>query len=198
MENVIIKQVSSKENPNLYSQTLNLRNQLLRLPIGLDLFQEDLSKEVNHITLAAITVPVSIVAKSNVNNCTTNPKEIDTDNSEAKEETQQLEQEAQTEKNIEEGKVVGCIILAPIEGDEKTMKIRQMAVSSEVQGQGLGSKLLRSAEEHAKRLGKTRLYLHGRAHAVGFYLKSGYVKLTEKEFLELGIPHHAMEKIIVN
>ncbi|CAL8109602.1 unnamed protein product [Orchesella dallaii] len=164
MAEIIIQRISSVDNPEFHLQVLNLRNQLLRLPIGLDLFQEDLSQEVNHVTFAAI-------AKSNGNNS--------------------------NEIVIEEEKVIGCIILAPLEGNEKTLKLRQMAISPDFQGQGLGAKLVAKAEEYAKEQGKVRLYLHGRKHAVGFYLKCGFRKVNDQEFLELGLPHNALEKMLI-
>lgn len=193
MAKVIIRQIHPMKNPVLYSQVLNLRNQLLRLPLGLDLLQEDLSQEENgnHVILAAITT--SIVAKSNDNKSSNNPEKIDTDKN--KDEVDPSTKQDGKQDAMED-KVVGCIVLVPFVGQEKTLRIRQMAVSENFQGQGLGARLLQSAEDYAKSKGKNRLYLHGRTHAVGFYLKSGYTKLPEPEFLELGIPHHKMEKIL--
>lgn len=191
---IVIRQLIQQENPALYSQVLHLRNQLLRVPIGLDLFQEDLSQESNHVTLAALTTVKPKLAKSN-DNTTDNSKEIDTQNGEKMSKNEGGSGTVgTTETSCNEETVIGCILLAPCPVDKAAFKIRQMAISPEFQGKGIGSKLVDSAEDFAKQMGKSRLHLNGRKPAVGFYLKKGFRKIREEEFLELGIPHYALEK----
>jgi predicted GNAT family N-acyltransferase len=156
---VEVKLISEKNNASLYNQVLHIRNDILRKPLGLNIFDEDLSQESYHITLAAIT--------------TTNDSES-------------------------EEKALGCVILVPCLEDSNassSFKVRQMAVATEHQGLGIGTKLIENAEKFAISQGKSRIYLHARDHAVGFYRKFGYQVVSE-QFLEIGIPHFAMEKVL--
>ena len=43
-----------QNDDDLYADFLELRNQVLRLPIGLNLYNEDLNKEKNQIKIVAI------------------------------------------------------------------------------------------------------------------------------------------------
>ena len=73
------------------------------------------------------------------------------------------------------------------------VKLRQMAVRPETQGQGLGRSIMEQTEAELVRLGYTHAWLHARAEAVGFYTRLGY-QAAGREFLELGIRHQRMEK----
>lgn len=53
--------------------------------------------------------------------------------------------------------------------------LRQFAVHSSCQGQGVGRKLLEFAHNFAREKGYTRITLDARLPAVGFYQKAGYV-----------------------
>lgn len=53
--------------------------------------------------------------------------------------------------------------------------LRQFAVHSACQGQGIGRKLLQFAHNFAREKGFTRITLDARLNAVGFYEKAGYV-----------------------
>lgn len=189
MSEVIIRQISPQQHPILHSQVLNLRNQLLRIPIGLDLFQEDLSQEANDVLFAATTKTTRPIRAKSIDS---NPKEIGSE----PDTTHNGDNAGQPETSTPQEKVIGCIMLSPSDQDAKTFNVRQMAVSPEFQGQGLGAKLVQSAEHYAKQAGRTRLLLNARNHAVGFYLKSGFIKKTEQEFIVLGIPHHSLEKLL--
>ncbi len=92
------------------------------------------------------------------------------------------------EKNI----VIGCCILSKI--DESTGKLRQMAVSKDFQGKGIGRQILQYAEQYAWDHGYTTLTMHARKYALNFYIKEGYVSFGE-EFTEVGIPHFEMKKM---
>lgn len=92
-----------------------------------------------------------------------------------------------------EGQIVGCCILTPI--DKNIVQLRQMAVEDSTQKKGIGAKLLLFAEESAKENGFDKIVLHARKVAIGFYLKYNY-GIVGDEFEEVGIPHFEMQKIL--
>jgi GNAT superfamily N-acetyltransferase len=77
--------------------------------------------------------------------------------------------------------------------DKTTIQLRQMAVISGLQGKGIGKVLMQFAENISRDLGYHKLIMHARKTALGFYEKLGYSKIGS-EFLEVTIPHFAMEK----
>lgn len=87
---------------------------------------------------------------------------------------------------IDDGKVVGTVAL---EGG----KLRAMAVDA--QTRGIGRLLVARLEEEARARGLTRIDLHARQTAIGFYEKLGYVAEGEP-FVEVTIPHIAMWKAL--
>jgi len=94
----------------------------------------------------------------------------------------------------EQGLVVACGRLQV--NDAQTGQVRFMAVSPEVQGQGLGRKIMIDLEEKARQLGLQRIELQARENAVDFYESMGYT-IREKSFLLWGIiQHYLMEKEI--
>lgn len=90
--------------------------------------------------------------------------------------------------------VVGVVVLVP---DYKldTGKLRQMATSEKVRGEGYGVKLVNELERQAKSIGLSKIILHARHYAVGFYEKLGYT-VTSEVFQEVGMDHYVMEKTI--
>ena len=87
----------------------------------------------------------------------------------------------------------GCCILTKIA--PQTVKLRQMAVNSGLQGKGIGRVLMTFAENVARDRGMRRMVMHARKSAVGFYEKLGYGVCSD-EFLEVTIPHYEMEKAL--
>jgi N-acetylglutamate synthase-like GNAT family acetyltransferase len=130
-----------------YQALLNFRNELLRKPLGLDLFSEDLSDDEKDFIIIA----------------------------------------------QQEDEIVGCLMLHPV--DKKIVKLRQMAVSDTLQGQGIGSRLVIEAEELAAKKKYRKILLHARRTAEDFYKKLGY-NTVGNTFLEVTIPHIAMEKTL--
>lgn len=128
-----------------YGHVWQLREAVLRQPIGLSLKNEDLSGEVNETTFAA----------------------------------------------IDEGRVVGCLMLKHVSDEE--IKFRQMAVAEGMQGKGVGRKLMEAAEVWAWENGYHKISLHARITAEGFYAGLGYAAIGDV-FEEVGIPHILMEK----
>lgn len=92
-----------------------------------------------------------------------------------------------------DGTLMACVSAVPLSATRA--KVRQMAVAPESQGQGLGHRVMIELEAALKTLGYRQLELHARQTAVGFYAKLGYGVVGE-EFLEVGIPHLAMEKVV--
>lgn len=94
---------------------------------------------------------------------------------------------------FDDDKLEGCCMLVP--KDNQTVQLRQMAVISGLQGKGIGRVLMQFAENIARDRSYKKLIMHARKTAIGFYEKLGYKK-TGNEFLEVTIPHYAMEKIL--
>lgn len=128
-----------------YAKVFELREELLRQPLGLSLHDEDLSAELNDYTLVA----------------------------------------------MDEDNILACLILTPRGGD--TVQLRQMAVWEDLQGSGIGKRLVDYAEQYAWDEGYDSIILHARIVAQGFYEKLNY-KVVSDVFTEVGIPHVVMEK----
>ncbi|MEI8073307.1 MAG: GNAT family N-acetyltransferase [Bacteroidota bacterium] len=92
---------------------------------------------------------------------------------------------------FDEESLEGCCILT--KEDEKTVRLRQMAVLSGLQGKGIGRVIMTFAENIARDRGFKRLNMHARKTAQGFYEKLGY-HVEGPEFEEVTIPHVEMVK----
>lgn len=89
---------------------------------------------------------------------------------------------------------VGVVRLLPMNADG-TCQIRQLAVAKQAQRSGVGSLLMRAAEERATEWGATGVWLHARETAFAFYVRRGYEYASEVFVSELtGIPHRTMRK----
>ena len=88
-------------------------------------------------------------------------------------------------------RLLGCLILHP--SDQKSMKMRQVAVSSESQGLGVGRTLVEASEAFAREKNFKQMLLNARDTAVKFYLNLGY-EVVGDTFIEVGIPHNLMRK----
>lgn len=92
---------------------------------------------------------------------------------------------------FEEEKLEGCCLLTKV--DKHTLRLRQMAVLSGLQGKGIGRVLMIFAENIARDKGFHKIMMHARKNALGFYSKLGY-RVIGNEFIEITIPHYIMEK----
>lgn len=92
---------------------------------------------------------------------------------------------------FEEDKMLACCMLT--KSDDKSVRLRQMAVQNNLQGKGIGASMMIFAETIARDKGFKKLTMHARKTALGFYEKLGY-KVTGDEFTEVTIPHFVMEK----
>ena len=92
---------------------------------------------------------------------------------------------------FEEEQMLGCCML--VEERPGTVRLRQMAVSNDLQGKGIVRALMNFAENIARDQGYRILSMHARKNAIGFYEKMGY-RVASEEFTEVTIPHYVMEK----
>src|SRR6476661_6357681 len=106
-------------------------------------------------------------------------------------------EELEKEKNniliasFDDDEMLGCCMLTPV--DSSTVQLRQMAVPDKLQGKGIGASIMSFAENLARDKGYSRMIMHARDTAIGFYEKFGY-KLKGNSFSEVNLPHHVMEK----
>jgi predicted GNAT family N-acyltransferase len=75
----------------------------------------------------------------------------------------------------------------------ETWLLGRFAVQKAWREKGLGSLLLREAEETVRSHGGTTLTLHAQCRAMAFYEKNGYTPFGEIEY-EQDCPHMAMKK----
>jgi len=128
-----------------YHQMVQLRNDILRKPLGLSFTPEELEQEKDEILIGA----------------------------------------------FEDDKMLGCCML--IKSDPGSVRLRQMAVTNNLQGKGIGKALMQFAENIARDRGFRKIIMHARKSATGFYEKLGY-QVAGDEFVEVTIPHYVMEK----
>ncbi|MGZ5191875.1 MAG: GNAT family N-acetyltransferase [Flavisolibacter sp.] len=91
----------------------------------------------------------------------------------------------------EDDDMLACCMLT--KAGPNTIRLRQMAVKPGLQGKGIGRVLMQFAENLARDRGNTKIVMHARKSATGFYEKQGY-KIVGNEFNEVTIPHYVMEK----
>ena len=85
----------------------------------------------------------------------------------------------------------GCLVLTP--KPDKVIKMRQVAVDSDMQGKGYGRALVEKSEVVARLKGYERMELSARDTAVLFYEKLGY-HTEGGMFIEVSIEHYKMAK----
>jgi predicted GNAT family N-acyltransferase len=91
-------------------------------------------------------------------------------------------------------RLLGCLLLQDL--GEGTGQIRQVAVSEDARGSGVGRLLMLEAEAEARRRGLMRVKLHARDTAVPFYEKLGY-RADGAWYAALGITHLDMAKDLI-
>lgn len=134
-----------KVNTPEYQQSLVLRENILRAPLGLTLSEQDLARENEQLHFGL----------------------------------------------FKQAQIQAVVLLKPISAT--TLKLRQMAVSSEQQGQGLGKTLIQNAEQEVSKLDYKRIEMAARLTAVPFYQSLGYETIGAP-FNEVGIEHIKMAK----
>jgi hypothetical protein len=91
-----------------------------------------------------------------------------------------------------QSEMLGCLILTKL--DNKTLKMRQVAVKERLQGAGVGKALVEASEAYAEMNGFDTIELNARANAIPFYERLGY-EIVSDTFTEVGIEHKKMKKI---
>ena len=92
--------------------------------------------------------------------------------------------------NLDE-RVVGCVVLWPSDQISGAGQLMQMAVKPEMQGQGVGKRLVRKLVEVAQHIGLGRIWCHARADVVPFYEGLGF-ECSGAPFQEVGLEHRKM------
>ncbi len=85
----------------------------------------------------------------------------------------------------------GCCML--VEANLTTIRLRQMAVLSGLQGKGIGRVLMIFAENVARDRRYQKIIMNARVTSIPFFEKLGY-HVNGSEFIDLTIPHVVMEK----
>ena len=130
-----------------YSDGCTLRHRVLRVPLGLSIYDEDLDAEQGDLHFGMFDGTT----------------------------------------------LIAYVVLTQL-GDER-IRVRQMAVDTPYQRQGVGRALIEQVEADVRGRGFKTIILHSRKTVVAFYQRLGY-ELTGKEFIEVTIPHVLMEKHI--
>ncbi len=94
---------------------------------------------------------------------------------------------------LQDDTVVGCVLFHPESPADG--RLYQMAVAPDLQGRGVGRELVRRLESRLRDLGVTRVHLHARQAAVGFYRRLGYA-VEGEPFDEVGVPHRHMARAL--
>lgn len=85
----------------------------------------------------------------------------------------------------------GCLVLTP--KSPEVVKMRQVAVDTSFQKQGIGQLLVAASENFSRENGFEMIELNARDTAIPFYEKLGYQK-EGNMFVEVNIPHFKMIK----
>lgn len=91
-----------------------------------------------------------------------------------------------------DGAIIATCSLVP---EEDNCRMRYVAIRSDIQGGGIGSKMLTFFEEEARAKNFQSIYCHARDTAINFYTKNGY-KTEGEIFDQVTIPHIKMRKIL--
>lgn len=91
----------------------------------------------------------------------------------------------------DEGIMEACSMLVKI--NPQTVRLRQLAVLSGLQGKGIGRAMVQFAENLARDNRYQKIIMHARQDAIHFFEKLGY-EVESEPFIELTIPHVVMGK----
>jgi len=91
----------------------------------------------------------------------------------------------------DDGIMEACSMLVKI--DSHTVRLRQLAVLSGLQGKGIGRAMVQFAENLARDNRYQKIIMHARQDSIHFFEKLGY-EVESEAFIELTIPHVVMGK----
>jgi len=129
-----------------YAAECALRHKVLRQPLGLDLYAEDLEAERSHRHYGI----------------------------------------------FDRDRIVACAVV--VDGSDRSVRLRQMAVATGRRRTGLGTRLITQIESLMCARQVQQIVVHARIEAVPFYRQLGFRVKSRHPFMEVGIPHLAMEK----
>jgi predicted GNAT family N-acyltransferase len=92
---------------------------------------------------------------------------------------------------FEDDRMLACCML--VEENPIIVRLRQVAVLSNLQGKGIGRALINFTENIARDRGYRTISMHARKNVVDFFKRMDY-KVVGEEFIEITIPHYVMEK----
>lgn len=75
-------------------------------------------------------------------------------------------------------------------------QIGRMAIFPPYRRQGIGSRLLQFILLYAAKSNLSKVYLHAQVQVIDFYIKHGF-ETEGDEFMDAGIPHRAMLKMLI-
>lgn len=93
---------------------------------------------------------------------------------------------------VADGELVGTCRLLQV---GPTVQFSRLAVRADARRQGIATRLLELAEAETRAMGARRLVLHAQTYARSLYEGVGY-RPRGKLFVEAGIEHVAMEKVL--
>ncbi|MGB5323483.1 GNAT family N-acetyltransferase [Lutimonas sp.] len=96
---------------------------------------------------------------------------------------------------VEGAKVIGCVILYPLNEEKSKAQLMQMAVDHSWQGKGIGKLLVKALLNFATTRRIKEIEIHSRADVTTFYEQLGF-QVYGKEFEEVGIKHRLLNRKI--
>ena len=94
----------------------------------------------------------------------------------------------------ENGRVAGCLRVFMRDTENGVVQIGRVVTLEH--GKGLGRQILHKGVEVAIECFRAKkIYLEAQVYAIGYYAKEGF-EVVSDEFMEDGIPHVKMEKVI--
>lgn len=92
-----------------------------------------------------------------------------------------------------DGELVACMVLHPY--SKTHLKMRQVAVSDDKQGEGIGKAMVLASHQLSKEKGYSVMFCHARDVAKIFYEKLNY-RVIGDSFEEVGLKHWKMECVL--
>ena len=90
--------------------------------------------------------------------------------------------------------MIGTLSLSP--QNDETIRMRQVAVCSDYQKNGIGKQLVEFSENFAVKKGYKKMILHSREDVIPFYTKLGYSVFGDR-FESVTLAHFCMERQLV-
>jgi len=94
---------------------------------------------------------------------------------------------------VENNKVIGCVVLVPLDGNKTKTQLIQMAVDTSYQRKGIGKKLIVELLNFCESQSIAEIEIHAREDVVAFYEKYGF-EVFDEPFEEVGVKHRYMRK----